>query len=326
MVTGISFVSDPEVPISSMVVVPVGARLVALHVMVTVVLPFAGGVTGLAEAVADTSVGNSFTLNVTAEWNPPTLVMVRVVDTLPLSSIVNEEGDKDRVKFFVAEEALTVRARVVLAVRVPEVPVMVTVAAPVVAVALAVSVNTLVPVVGFVPNAAVTPLGRPEAASVTLPVNPFLSVTVIVLVPLVPCVIVRLLGESESVKLGVAVALTVSARVVVAVRLPEVPVMVTVDVPVVAVALAVKVSTLVPVVGFVPNAAVTPLGKPEAASVTLPLNPFTSVTEMVLVPLPPWVIDRLLGESESVKLGVADPANRLMIPVVFGLPQPVHRS
>jgi len=319
-------VSDPEVPISSMVVVPVGARLVALHVMVTVVLPFAGGVTGLAEAVADTSVGNSFTLNVTAEWNPPTLVMVRVVDTLPLSSIVNEEGDKDRVKFFVAEEALTVRARVVLAVRVPEVPVMVTVAAPVVAVALAVSVNTLVPVVGFVPNAAVTPLGRPEAASVTLPVNPFLSVTVIVLVPLVPCVIVRLLGESESVKLGVAVALTVSARVVVAVRLPEVPVMVTVDVPVVAVALAVKVSTLVPVVGFVPNAAVTPLGKPEAASVTLPLNPFTSVTEMVLVPLPPWVIDRLLGESESVKLGVADPANRLMIPVVFGLPQPVHRS
>jgi hypothetical protein len=309
-----------------MVVVPVGARLVALHVMVTVVLPFAGGVTGLAEAVADTSVGNSFTLNVTAEWNPPTLVMVRVVDTLPLSSIVNEEGDKDRVKFFVAEEALTVRARVVLAVRVPEVPVMVTVAAPVVAVALAVSVNTLVPVVGFVPNAAVTPLGRPEAASVTLPVNPFLSVTVIVLVPLVPCVIVRLLGESESVKLGVAVALTVSARVVVAVRLPEVPVMVTVDVPVVAVALAVKVSTLVPVVGFVPNAAVTPLGKPEAASVTLPLNPFTSVTEMVLVPLPPWVIDRLLGESESVKLGVADPANRLMIPVVFGLPQPVHRS
>ena len=114
MVTGISLVIDPEVPISSMVVVPVGARLVALHVRVTFVLPFAGGVTGLAEAVAETSVGNSFTLNVTAEWNPPVLVMVRVVDTLPLSSIVNEEGDKDRVKFFVAVEAFTVRAMVVL--------------------------------------------------------------------------------------------------------------------------------------------------------------------------------------------------------------------
>ena len=102
--------------------------------------------------------------------------------------------------------------------------------------------------------------------------------------------------------------------------------MVTVDVPVVAVALAVRVSTLVPVVGFVPNVAVTPLGKPDAARVTLPVNPFTSCTVMVLVPLPPWVIVKLLGESESVKLGVADPASRLMIPVVFGLPQPVHRS
>jgi len=114
MVTGISLVSDPEVPISSMVVVPVGARLVALHVRVTFTLPFAGGVTGLAEAVAETSVGNSFTLNVTAEWSPFTLVMVRVVDTLPLSSTVNEEGDNDMVKFFVPEEAFTVRAMVVL--------------------------------------------------------------------------------------------------------------------------------------------------------------------------------------------------------------------
>jgi hypothetical protein len=112
MVTGVSFVVDPEVPISSMVVVPVGARLEALHLMVTFTLPFAGGVTGLAEAVADTPLGNSFTLNSTEEWNPFTLVTVRVVDTLPLSSIVKEEGDRDRVKFFAAEE--TVRAMVVL--------------------------------------------------------------------------------------------------------------------------------------------------------------------------------------------------------------------
>ena len=97
-----------------MVVVPVGARLEALQVMVTFTLPFAGGVTGLAEAVADTPLGNSFTLKSTDEWNPFTLVIVRVVDTLPLSSIVKEEGDSDRVKFFVPEEALTVRAMVVV--------------------------------------------------------------------------------------------------------------------------------------------------------------------------------------------------------------------
>jgi hypothetical protein len=114
MVTGISFVSDPEVPISSMVVVPVGARREALHVMVTFTLPFAGGVTGLAEAVADTPLGNSFTLNVTAEWNPFTLVTVRVVDLLPLSSTVNEEGTRVRVKFGVPEDAFTVKVIVVL--------------------------------------------------------------------------------------------------------------------------------------------------------------------------------------------------------------------
>jgi hypothetical protein len=114
MATGISFVSDPEVPINSIVVVPVGARLVALHVMVTFTLPFAGGVTGLAEAVAETSVGNALTLKSTAELNPFTLVTVRVVDTLPLSSIVKEAGDSDRVKFFVPEEAFTVRAMVAL--------------------------------------------------------------------------------------------------------------------------------------------------------------------------------------------------------------------
>ena len=114
IVTGIWFVVDPEVPINSMVVVPVGARLVALQVMVTFVLPFAGGVTGLAEAVADTPLGNSFTLKLTAEWKPFTLVTLRVVETLPRSSTVNEAGDSDRVKFAVPVEAFTVSAMVVL--------------------------------------------------------------------------------------------------------------------------------------------------------------------------------------------------------------------
>lgn len=214
----------------------------------------------------------------------------------------------------------------------PEVPVTVTVAAPTVALAEAVSVSVEVTlpfaagVTGLVENAAVTPVGRPVALNVVAELKPPVLVIVMVLVPLAPWVTVTEAGEAAMVKFGVAVEFTVSASVVVAVRLPEVPVMVTVDVPVVAVALAVSVSTLVPVVGFVPNAAVTPLGRPDAASVTLPVNPPASVTVMVLVPLPPWVIDRLLGESESAKLGVADPANRLMIPVVFGLPQPVHRS
>lgn len=88
----------------------------------------------------------------------------------------------------------------------PEVPVMVTVEVPVVAVELAVNVTELVDVVGFVPKLAVTPEGKPEADRVTLPVNPPEGVTVIVLLALLPCVTLTLLGEAESVKLGVLFA------------------------------------------------------------------------------------------------------------------------
>jgi hypothetical protein len=54
---------------------------------------------------------------------------------------------------------------------------------PVLALLLAVSVRTLVPVAGFVPNAAVTPDPIPVADSVTPPVNPLTGRMVIVLVP-----------------------------------------------------------------------------------------------------------------------------------------------
>ena len=85
----------------------------------------------------------------------------------------------------------------------------------------------------------------------------------------------------------VPVELTVSAMVVDAVSVPEVPLMVIVEVPAAAVLLATNVTTLVPVVGLVPNVAVTPVGSPEAASVTLPLKGLISFTVMVSVPLAP---------------------------------------
>ena len=65
-------------------------------------------------------------------------------------------------------------------------PVTVTVVVPVVAVVLAVSVNVLVPVVLEGLKLAVTPLGKPEADKLTEPVKPFVGVTVMVLVPLLP--------------------------------------------------------------------------------------------------------------------------------------------
>lgn len=209
---------------------------------------------------------------------------------------------------WVAEAELMVREIVVVCVSEPDVPVTVMVLVPVVAVLLAVKVRTLVDVVGLVPKLAVTPLGRAEFERVTDPVKPFDGVTVIVLLPLVPCLTVRLLGEAESEKFGVAVAFTVSEMLVVCESVPEVPVIVTVEVPVVAVELAVKVTELVEVVGLVPKLAVTPAGNPDAERVTLPVKPPEGVTVTVLEALLPCVTETLLGEAESVKFGEAEPA------------------
>jgi hypothetical protein len=135
----------------------------------------------------------------------------------------------------------------------PEVPVIDTVEVPVAAVLPAVSVNTVLA------NDAVTPLGMPEADSATLPVKPFDGVAVMVLEPLALGAIVRLLGDADRLKFGGgAVAVTVRLTVAVWVKVPEVPVMVTVEVPAAAVLLAVSVSMVLA------NAAVTPLGMPEA--------------------------------------------------------------
>lgn len=67
---------------------------------------------------------------------------------------------------------LTLRLMVVDEVRLPEVPVMVTIALPGLAVLLVTSVKVLFPVDGLGENDAVTPLGSPDAAKFTLPVNP----------------------------------------------------------------------------------------------------------------------------------------------------------
>lgn len=174
---------------------------------------------------------------------------------------------------------------VVVLVSVPEAPVTVTLTVPVAAVLLAVSVKVLVFVVLAGLKEAVAPLGRPETDKLTLPLKPLSGFSVMVLEPLDPCATVRLVGEAESVKFGGG--LMVRESVVEFVKLPAVPVMVTVTAPVVAVAVAVSVSVLVPVVLVGLKDAVTPAGKPAADRLTLPLNPLSGLTVMVLVPLAP---------------------------------------
>ena len=81
--------------------------------------------------------------------------------------------------------------------KLPDKPVTVTVTVPVAALTLAASVNVLVFAVLVGLNDAVTPAGRPDADKPTLPLKPFCGLTVIMLVPLAPWMIVKLFGDAE---------------------------------------------------------------------------------------------------------------------------------
>src|SRR5467141_873287 len=126
----------------------------------------------------------------------PLSVTVPVEDCVPPMTLVGFSSSEETVG---RGWGVTVRVIVVVFVKVPDVPVMVTVTVPVAAALSAVSVKVLVVVVGLGLNGAVTPLGRPEADKLTLPLKPFCGVTLIVLVPLPPCVIVKLVGDAERV-------------------------------------------------------------------------------------------------------------------------------
>lgn len=267
---------------------------VSVNVLVLVVLA------GLKLAV--TPLGKPEAERLTEPLKPLTGVTVMVLVPLLPWVMVRLAGEAESEKFGTAA-AFTVRLMVVLCVSEPDVPVIVTVAVPVVAVLLAVNVTVLLVVVLPGLKDAVTPLGRPEADKLTLPLNPLIGLTVMVLVPLPPCVTETLVGEADSEKSAAAGAVTVRVTVVVWVKLPEVPVMVTVEVPVVAVALAVNVRLLVPVVLAGLKLAVTPAGSPDADRPTLPVNPLVGLTVMVLLALLPWVTETLAGEAESVKFG-----------------------
>jgi len=105
---------------------------------------------------------------------------------------------------------------------------------------------------------------------------------------------------------------TVSATVVVVVRLPLVPVMVTVAEPAVAELLAVSVSVevVLPLAEGVTELgesdAITPEGRPETLSDTAESKPSLLATVIVLLADPPCAMERLLGESDNENEGWLD--------------------
>jgi hypothetical protein len=95
---------------------------------------------------------------------------------------------------------VTFSVKEVVSTMLPEVPVTVMVKAPVVAVLLAVNVSTLEVAEEVGLKTAVTPLGRVEVVNATLPVKPPVSATVIVSLPLAPCLTVSEEADGERVK------------------------------------------------------------------------------------------------------------------------------
>jgi hypothetical protein len=118
------------------------------------------------------------------------------------------------------------------------------------------------------------------------------------LVMLAPGARLRLAGVAESVKPGGGV--TVREMVVLLVAVPEAPDTVTVEVPAAALLDALNVSVLVFVAAVGLNAAVTPVGSPLTEKVTVPVNPFSGVTVMVLGALPPGARLIVAGDAASV--------------------------
>lgn len=276
----------PEVPVMVTAEVPGAAVPLAANVITLV------DVAGLAPKLAVTPAGRPEATSVTDPLNGLISVTVIVSVLLPQPrGITTADAEGASVK--PPNEEVTDTAIDAVAVVEPEVPVTLMMADPV-AVLLALMVS-VVPL-----TVTETPLFELLAARVTAPVKPPVSVTVTASVTLAPWATLSVAEAGVSVK--PASALTVREIVVVSVRLPEVPVIVIVDVPTAAVLLAVKVITLVEVAGLVPKVAVTPLGRPLAASDTLPVNGLTSETVMVSVPVAPWVIDRVAAEGLIEKL------------------------
>lgn len=209
---------------------------------------------------------------------------------------------------------------------------MVTVLVPVVAVPLAFNVSVLLLVAGLGVKDAVTPLGKPLAESVMLPVKPpdgaMLTVTAL---PCPPLATVTLIGDADRAKLPADAFVTVKVTVVVCMIPPPLPVTVMGYTPATVVGETVIVMVDPPepgaAIGLGLKPTVTPVGWPVADKATAASKPPEMAAVIVDVPWLPWTTESEAGEAEKVKLGVPGAGARALIkPTPFGLPRPVAKS
>jgi hypothetical protein len=179
----------PLTPVIVTVAGPVAAEAEAVNVRVL------EEVAGFGLKAAVIPAGSVPTLKVTLPVNPPTGVIVTELAPVPPCVTVAFVPESEK-----SAAAGTVKEMLVVWERLPLEPVTITLAVPVAAVAEAVNVRALVPVVGFGEKLTVTPDGSPLALKVTLPAKPPLGVTVIVLVAVAPRATDTVDGAAERLK------------------------------------------------------------------------------------------------------------------------------
>jgi hypothetical protein len=196
-------VTLPLVPVIVNVDVPAGV----LPVVVTVNVEVPAPVTVPGEKLAVAPVGNPLALSVTTPPNPFNDPMLAVYVVAFPAITVRVLGVTEIVKSGGGGCVFTTKLTVVLCVKLPLTPVIVSVDVPTGVLPLVVTVNVELPVPVTVAGEklAVAPAGNPLALSVTTPLNPPTAATLAVYVVEFPTTTVRVLGAAESVKSGVVV-------------------------------------------------------------------------------------------------------------------------
>jgi hypothetical protein len=200
-VTLVVWVRVPLVPVMVSAYVPTG--VVELVVTVRVELPVPVTVAGEKLAVAPA--GNPLALSVTTPVNPFTAPTLAVYVAVFPSTTVSVLGVAISVKFGGGGVASTASVTLVVWVRLPLVPVMVSGYVPTGVVELVVTVRVELPVPLTVAGEklAVAPAGSPLAVNVTTPVKPFKAPIVAVYVVSFPTTTICELGVAERLKFGV---------------------------------------------------------------------------------------------------------------------------
>ena len=281
------------------------------------------------DGVAVTPPGKPLNAMFTTELNPLIAVTLRAIAApVPPALMFAVDGLALNEKSG-AGTTLTFRAKLAVCEREPDVPVSVTVLELADADALAVNVM-LCGVPGIRLNdegVAVTPAGRPEIATETVPLKPLLAFALTATCWLPdPAVRAMLAGDALREKSGAGAMVTLRARGIACEREPEVPVSVTVPEPAAAFAPAVSVMVCAtPGIRLSDTGeAVTPAGRPEIATETIPLKPLIAValTETCWLPDPAvsaTLPDDALREKSAtvVSAGLAPPEPHPATPKVM---------